>query len=53
LKQVQTAYQNGEIGYAEYLLGLRNANSIRENYLQTLQQYNLSIIQLEFLAGRN
>lgn len=53
LKQVQAAYQSGEIGYSEYLLGLRNANSIKETYLQTLQEYNQSVFQLEFLAGRN
>lgn len=51
LKQSQTAFRNGEIGYAEYLLGLRNANSIRENYLQTLSDYNQSIIFIEFLVG--
>lgn len=51
LKQSQTAFRNGEIGYAEYLLGLRNANSIRENYLQTLNEYNQSILFIEFLSG--
>jgi len=51
LKQSQTAFRNGEIGYAEYLLGLRNANSIRENYLQTLNNYNQSILFIEFLSG--
>ena len=51
LKQSQTAFRNGEIGYAEYLLGLRNANAIRENYLQTLNDYNQSIIFIEFLSG--
>jgi cobalt-zinc-cadmium resistance protein CzcA len=51
LKQSQTAFRNGEIGYAEYLLGLRNANSIRENFLRTLSDYNQSIIFIEFLVG--
>jgi cobalt-zinc-cadmium resistance protein CzcA len=51
LKQSQAAFRNGEIGYAEYLLGLRNANAIRENYLQTLNDYNQSIIFIEFLNG--
>jgi cobalt-zinc-cadmium resistance protein CzcA len=51
LKQSQAAFRNGEIGYAEYLLGLRNANAIRENYLQTLNDYNQSVIFIEFLSG--
>ena len=51
LKQSQAAFRNGEIGYAEYLLGLRNANSIKENYLQTLNDYNQSILFIEFLSG--
>ena len=51
LKQSQAAFRNGEIAYAEYLLGLRNANSIRENYLQTLNDYNQSILFIEFLSG--
>ena len=51
LKQSQAAFRNGEVGYAEYLLGLRNANGIRENYLQTLNEYNQSILFIEYLSG--
>ncbi|MBK7651684.1 MAG: TolC family protein [Flammeovirgaceae bacterium] len=51
LKQSQIAFRGGEIGYAEYLLGVRNAISIKEGYLQTLSDYNQSIIYIEFLSG--
>jgi heavy metal efflux system protein len=51
LKQAQLAFRNGEIGYAEYLLGVRNAISIKEGYLQTLNDYNQSIIYIDFLSG--
>lgn len=51
LKQSQIAFREGEIGYAEYLLGVRNAISIKEGYLQTLSDYNQSIIYIEFLSG--
>lgn len=51
LKQSQIAFRGGEIGYAEYLLGVRNAISIKESYLQTLNDYNQSIIYIEFLSG--
>lgn len=52
LKQSQTSYDSGEISFAEYLIGLRNVNTIRESYLQTLNQYNQSIISIEFLIGK-
>ncbi len=51
LKQSQTSFKAGEIGYAEYLLGLRSAIGIKEGYLQTLNDYNQSIIYIEFLSG--
>jgi cobalt-zinc-cadmium resistance protein CzcA len=51
LKQSQTAYKEGEIGYAEYLLGIRNAINIREGYLKTLNDYNQSVIYIEYLTG--
>lgn len=51
LKQSQAAFGGGEIGYAEFLLGLRSAIDIRERYLQTLHDYNQSIILIEFLSG--
>lgn len=51
LKQSQTAFVNGEIGYAEYLLGVRSAINLKEGALQTLNDYNQSIIYLEFLSG--
>ncbi len=51
LKQSRISFNTGEIGYAEYFLSLRNAISIREGYLQTLNDYNQSIIYIEFLSG--
>jgi cobalt-zinc-cadmium resistance protein CzcA len=51
LKQSQAAFRGGEIGYAEYLMGLRNAIAIKENYLTTLRDYNQSIIYIEYLSG--
>lgn len=51
LKQSETAFRNGEIGYVEYFLGLRNALAIKEGYLQTLNDYNQSIVYIEFLSG--
>lgn len=51
LRQSQIALRGGEIGYTEYLLGVRNAINLKEGYLQTLNDYNQSIIYIEFLSG--
>jgi cobalt-zinc-cadmium resistance protein CzcA len=52
LKQAQIAFREGEIDYAEYLLGIRNGISIKESYLKTLNDYNQSIIYIEYLIGK-
>ncbi|MES2874817.1 MAG: CusA/CzcA family heavy metal efflux RND transporter [Bacteroidota bacterium] len=51
LKQSQIAFQNGEIGYVEYLQGLRTYSEIRFNYLQAINQYNQSVYTLQYLMG--
>ena len=53
LRQSQLAYKTGEITQAEYRLNLQQALSIEEGYLQSLFQFNQSIITLEFLSGQN
>ncbi len=51
LKQAQKGFENGEIDYVEYIQGLNRALSVRFNYLDILNQYNQSIIQIEFISG--
>ena len=51
IKQAQLAFQNGEAGYAEYLLGVQRAITVKEGYIATLNDYNQSIIYLTFLSG--
>jgi cobalt-zinc-cadmium resistance protein CzcA len=51
LHQSQIAFREGEITYAEYLLGVSNAMKIREGYLTTLNDYNQAVIYLEYLTG--
>lgn len=45
------SFQKGEIGYAEHVINLQQAEEIKQNYLTTLLNYNKSIITLEFLSG--
>ena len=51
LQQSQIAFREGEITYAEYLLGVNNAMTIREGYLTTLNDYNQAVIYIEYLTG--
>ncbi|RBQ09061.1 CusA/CzcA family heavy metal efflux RND transporter [Pedobacter miscanthi] len=53
LKNSRIAYQNGEIGYSEYLLNLKQVNSIYESNLMALLQLNQSINHIEFLTGNS
>ena len=53
LRQAGLGYQNGEIGFAEYLFTIKNALQIKESYLQNLNRLNQSVIYLEYLEGNN
>lgn len=46
------SYQSGDIGYTEFILNISNAYDIRSNYLQTLNNYNQSIINLNYLLNK-
>ncbi|MDP2041129.1 MULTISPECIES: CusA/CzcA family heavy metal efflux RND transporter [Algoriphagus] len=51
LKQAQKGFESGEIGYVEYIQGLNRALAVRFNYLDILNQYNQTVIQIEFISG--
>lgn len=53
LRHSQLAFDAGEIGQADYQINLQQVLSIEEGYLQTLLQYNITIITLEFLSGKS
>ncbi len=46
------AYKAGETGYSEYLLNLERARRLRLDYLDALLQHNQTVIELEYLLGR-
>jgi len=52
LNQSQRAYESGEIGYVEYLQSLRTATEVRTGYLATLNNYNQSVISIEYIIGK-
>ncbi|MEO8664850.1 MAG: TolC family protein [Ignavibacteria bacterium] len=51
-RAARLSYDEGAIGYAEYLQALNISNETRTQYLEALYNYNLSIINLERLIGK-
>lgn len=51
ISQSKKSLAAGEINYLMYLQSLNSALALRTNYISALHQYNLSIINLEFLTG--
>lgn len=47
----EKSFKSGDISYAEYLQNLTLANTIQNDYLNSLYQYNQSIIVIETLMG--
>lgn len=52
-EQSRKSFESGELDYATLLANLRQALSIREQYLLSLYEYNQSIIKLQYLNGNN
>ncbi|MDB4291838.1 CusA/CzcA family heavy metal efflux RND transporter [Maribacter sp.] len=53
LKNSQRGFQEGEIGYIEYIQGLNRALTIQVKYLDFVNQYNQTLIKIEELIANN
>ena len=52
LSSAQTAYTQGEINYVEYVQSIQQATFIKTDYLQTLNNFNQSVINLNYLISK-
>jgi len=52
IKSASLAYRGGEISFAELAQYLAQATDIQKNYLDVLQQFNMSAIQLNYYLNR-
>jgi len=52
-KTAQRGFEEGEIGYIEYVQGLNRALTIQVTYLDFLNQYNQTLIKIEQLIKEN
>ena len=53
LSQFDKSFKNGAINYVEYLQGLNRALAVQFDYLESVNQHNQTVIQIEALAGLN
>ena len=51
-KYATKAYQNGDISYVEYVQVLETALDIRTNYISALNNYNTTVINLQYLVNQ-
>ena len=52
IENATKSFKGGAIDYIEYFQNLNQALEIKQNYLETLNSYNQSNIQLDYLIGR-
>ncbi len=50
LKTADLSFRNGEIDFFQYILSMENANEILLDRLDNLNQYNQTVIQLNYLS---
>jgi cobalt-zinc-cadmium resistance protein CzcA len=52
VKAGQLGYKTGEISYVEYLFALQTATNIQLKYLESIQQVNQSVININSLINK-
>ena len=52
INAVQRSYKAGDIGYIEYIQNMKDAIKIKTDYLTAVNNYNQTIIQLNYLLNR-
>lgn len=50
IKTANGSFKNGEIDFYQYILSLENAYEIQLNYLENLNNYNQTVIKLNYLT---
>jgi cobalt-zinc-cadmium resistance protein CzcA len=50
LKTATVSFKNGEINYFQYILSLENAYEIKLDYLKSLNDYNQTVIAINYLT---
>ncbi len=52
ITSAQRLYKSGDIGYIEYAQNLKDANKIKTDYLMMLNNYNQTVINIQYLINK-
>ena len=52
IEQSTRSYKAGAMDYIDYIQNLNHALSIKQNYLEAINNYNQTIISIEFITGK-
>ncbi len=52
VNSAQRLYKSGDIGYIEYTQNLKDANKIKNDYLTVMNNYNQTIINIQYLLNK-
>jgi len=52
IDQATRSYKAGAMDYLDYILNLSRALGIKQNYLDALNNYNQTIISIDFITGK-
>lgn len=52
VNSAQRLYKSGDIGYIEYTQNLKDANKIKSDYLIAMNNYNQTIINIQYLVNK-
>jgi cobalt-zinc-cadmium resistance protein CzcA len=52
IEQATRSYKIGALDYMDYINSLSRAMSIKQNYLDALNNYNQTIVSIEFITGK-
>ena len=52
LNAANKSYKAGDIGYVEYVQNIKEAISLKANYLQAINDYNQAVIQINYLLNK-
>jgi cobalt-zinc-cadmium resistance protein CzcA len=52
IDQTTRSYKAGALDYMDFILSLNRALSIKQNFLDAINSYNQTVIQIEFISGK-
>ena len=52
IEQATRSYKAGAMDYLDYILSLNRALSIKQNYLDAQNNYNQTVISIDFITGK-